>query len=184
MISRSDFDRTIELNLKSVFLYTPLNHRIERRNGVQLKALTLLLETSVRSEAEADGQGAPRFDRASTAATDILQLRGGSRVFLNEWVFVSGSRCVGFNRRRLVLFWRRRRIVTSEPLACPLDRATVRSSGTRALRACAERQHDDNRFHSNSFVGNIARRVCATGYLNQRPMEWHSTPQTRQVRVR
>jgi hypothetical protein len=61
MISRSDFDRTIELNLKSVFLCTPLNHRDERRNGVQLKALTLFLETSVPSEAEADGQGAPRL---------------------------------------------------------------------------------------------------------------------------
>ena len=37
MISRSDFDRTIEFNLKSIFPCTPLNHRDERRNGVQLK---------------------------------------------------------------------------------------------------------------------------------------------------
>jgi hypothetical protein len=95
---------------------------------------------------------------ASTTAADILELGGGSRVFINKGVFVGGSRCVGFNRRRLVLF-RSHRIVTSQSLGSILNRAAVWASGNSTLRGCAKRQHDDNLFHSNSSAGHMAQRL-------------------------
>jgi hypothetical protein len=129
------------------------------------------------------GEGRARLDlpfdlTASTTAADILELGGGSSVFLDERVFVGGARCVGFNRRWLVLFRKRGRIVTSQSLARALDRATVWPCGTSALRACAEHQHGDNPFHSNSFAGNMAGQVC-TEDLNQRQMAQHSANETR-----
>jgi hypothetical protein len=101
------------------------------------------------------------FRRISTAATDILQLGGGSSVFRDEWVFVCSSRYIVFNSRGLFHFRRRRRIVTSESPDRALDRAAVWSPGESALRECAERQYCENRFHLISFAGDTIPRIPA-----------------------
>ncbi|KGJ70707.1 hypothetical protein BJA5080_06653 [Bradyrhizobium diazoefficiens SEMIA 5080] len=91
--------------------------------------------------------------QASTTATDILQLRRGSGLFRNEWILVWGPRYVDFHGNGLLHLRRKRGVVTGEPSARAFDLAAVRFTGDSALRECAERQYDKERFHPDTFPG-------------------------------
>lgn len=80
----------------------------------------------------------------SAAATNTLQLRGGSGLFRNKWILIARRRAdAGCDGPRH--FWRKCRIVAGEARAGAFDRTAVRLRGRRRDRGCAQCRRQQER---------------------------------------